>query len=365
MNKSRIQWTDYTWSPVTGCSKVSQGCKNCYAEAWHKRFRGGDFSVKLHPDKLHEPLHGLKGFERKHGRRPRVFVGPMTDLFHADVPDDFLYQVFITMALSSHIDFQIVTKRPDRMRAWASYDDGETQSTASIILGRALDRIHRDPSYSDAEWVRTYLRYPLPNVWLGVTAENQEEADRRIPILLKTPAAIRWVSVEPMLGGIEFGQINIGEYFCPVCDEFYDMPGSYLSPCCNAPESDETTGNGYELNCPECGNTFNTDEEILECPECGNIGGQYMPFAPSDVVRADDKTTAVLRKIDWVIVGGESGAHARPMQPDWVKSIRDQCNEADVPFFFKQWGPEGGYVDESGMPLLDGKVHDAFPEVMR
>lgn len=280
MNKSGIQWTDYTWSPVTGCSKVSQGCKNCYAEAWHKRFRAGDFSVKLHPDKLHKPLHRLKGFERKHGRRPRVFVGPMTDLFHDDVPDDFLHELFITMALSPQIDFQVVTKRPNRMREWASYDDGEIQSSARrIILGRALDRIHRDPAYSDADRIRTHLRYPLPNVWLGVTAENQQEADRRIPLLLKTPAAVRWVSVEPMLGPV-------------------------------------------------------------------------------------DLTSIKWTRLNWIVCGGESGPGARPMETEWVRSLRDQCNRADVPFFFKQWGPTVGYVDESGMPLLDGKVHDEFPEVM-
>lgn len=305
MNKSRIQWTDYTWSPVTGCSKVSQGCKNCYAEAWHKRFRAGDFSVRLHPEKLHEPLPSLKGFERKHGRRPRVFVGPMTDLFHDDVPDDFLYELFVTMALSPHIDFQVVTKRPHRMREWASYDDGEIQSTASIILGRALDRIHRDPAYSDADWVRTYLRYPLPNVWLGVTAENQQEADRRIPLLLQTRAAVRWASVEPMLGPVDLTNIRYA-----------------------------VTGHSQAFL------------DALICDEgaddCGDIGSAT---------------------IDWVVCGGESGAGARPMDIEWVRDLRDQCHDARVPFFFKQWGPKGGYVDESGMPLLDGKVHDEFPEV--
>lgn len=308
MNKSGIQWTDYTWSPVTGCSKVSQGCKNCYAEAWHKRFRAGDFSVKLHPEKLHEPLHSLKGFELKHGRRPRVFVGPMTDLFHDDVPDDFLYELFITMALSPHIDFQVVTKRPNRMREWASYDDGEIQSTASIILGRALDRIHSDPEYSDADWVRTYLRYPLPNVWLGITAESQQEADRRIPILLQTPAAVRFLSVEPMLGPVR-------------------LP-------------------------------FPTERDAHE--QAAGMGLEPMFFLVSGI----DPERRIGNGIHWVICGGESGPGARPMDIEWVRDLRDQCHDARVPFFFKQWGPEGGYVDESGMPLLDGKVHDEFPEVM-
>ncbi len=182
---TKIEWTDETWNPVTGCSKVSPGCKNCYAERMAKRLAGRfgypekphSFNVTLRPDRMDEPLHW---------RKPRmVFVCSMSDLFHPEVPDYYILRVFRIMGRPStdkHI-FQILTKRPERMRDWVN-------------------------QYVVDEWSRPD---PFKNIWLGVTAENQEAADQRIPVLLSTPAAVRFVSVEPILGPIHFRMPNFSD----------------------------------------------------------------------------------------------------------------------------------------------------------
>lgn len=245
MNKTAIEWAEYTWNPITGCTPVSEGCANCYAKRMAKRLagRGGypadePFRVTLHPERLEEPLR-LK--------KPRqIFVVSMGDLFHDDVPDEFICRVFAVIALTpvKH-RFLILTKRPHRMR--------------EFILGLP----QRDETFR--LWVRAGGEWPLSNLWLGVTVENQARADERIPILLQIPAAVRFVSVEPMLG-----------------------PVSLESQLGSAAESRRVL-NGWH-------------------------------------------------GIDWVICGGETGPKARPMHPDWVRSLRDQCRDAGVPFLFKQWG---------------------------
>lgn len=169
--KTGIAWTDSTWNPVRGCTKVSAGCKNCYAERFAERWRGvpghafeQGFDVRLVPEALDLPLHW---------RRPRrVFVNSMSDLFHESVPDTFIAQVFLTMSTASQHTFQILTKRPKRARQWIS-----------------------GPGLIDMRW-------PLPNVWLGVSVEDQASADERIPHLLATPAAVRFISAEPLLSHI-------------------------------------------------------------------------------------------------------------------------------------------------------------------
>jgi protein gp37 len=223
-----IEWTDATWNPVTGCTPVSEGCDHCYAKRIYERFHGkGSFEkVELHPDRLDAPLHWRKA--------RTVFVNSMSDLFHDGVPGVFIGAVWATMADTPQHTYQILTKRPGRM--------------ASVL--------------------RTYAKWcgpsnaVLPNVWLGVSVENQKWADVRIPKLLETPAAVRFLSCEPLLGPVDLD-----------------------------------------------------NEEWL--PPWGDGQG---------------------RAIDWVIVGGESGPGARPTHPDWVRSLRDQCVAAGVPFFFKQWG---------------------------
>lgn len=245
-----IEWTDATWNPVTGCAKVSQGCKHCYAERdWVRlqhlpAYAGREFTdVRTHADRLDQPLRW---------RRPRrIFVNSMSDLFHPDVSDEFIEEVFAVMALAKQNVFQVLTKRPDRMREHPIFSHSGT--CLWVGVRQAAERLFGvDPGPMDKA---------LPNVWLGVSVEDQAAADERIPLLLDTPAAVRWISAEPLLGPIDLIQ-----HF----------------------------GSG---------------------PAFGN------PAA-----------------LDWVVAGGESGPRARPMHPDWARSLRDQCVEAVVPFQFKQWG---------------------------
>ena len=264
--RSAIEWTDSTWSPVTGCDKVSPGCDNCYAETIAKRFAGSHafpdgFAVTLHPDRLEAPLHW---------RKPRrVFVNSMSDLFHDAIPDHFIESVFIVMAHAPQHTFQILTKRPGRMRSW----------------------------------IRRYQPDPLPNCWLGVSAEDQRWADIRIPILLDTPAAVRFVSAEPLLGPIDLLQ-SATKWVPPICDPRWK-------------------------------------------PEPVRKGsGQVVSRIPVGDV------------LHWVIAGGESGPHHRPMDLDWVRSIRDQCVEHRVAFLFKQ---VGGRTPKAGGRMLDGRTWDEYP----
>lgn len=243
-----IEWTrgddgtpGKSWNPVTGCTKISQGCKHCYAEAIAERFRGtktfpNGFDVTLHPERLGQPLHW---------RKPRrIFVNSMSDLFHEDIPADFIQSVWDVMVEADWHTYQILTKRPERMLA-----------------------------------VVPHLRYPIGtkwmdgpavHIWLGVSCEDQATADLRIPLLLQVPAAIRFLSCEPLLAPVSL-------------EAFQPFTGAL--------------NNGYRA-------------------ARGILGGH----------------------IHWVIVGGESGPGARPMHPAWVRSIRDQCLAAGVPFFYKQWG---------------------------
>ena len=261
-DKSAIEWTDATWNPVTGCTKVSPGCDHCYAETFAERFRGvpghhfeRGFDVTLRPERLDQPLRW---------RRPRrIFVNSMSDLFHDDVPDSFIATVFDVMRSAPQHTFQVLTKRHGRMRS----------------LLRKWTPITGTPP-----WVFTGP-WPLPNVWLGVSVEDQHWADIRIPALLQTPAAIRWISAEPLLGPVTFR------------------------------------------------------------------------WASWEPVRDRDHLDG-LRRLDWVVVGGESGRGARPMDPEWARSLRDQCQQAGVPFLFKQWG---GTNKKATGRELDGRTWDEYP----
>lgn len=182
-DKTGIGWTEATWNPVTGCSKVSQGCKNCYAlRDWPRLannpktiYFGRQFTdVAIHKERLQQPLRWTK---------PRlIFVNSMSDLFHESVPDEFIDQVFAVMALSEKHIFQVLTKRPERMCQYLNNPN----------------RRHLIGDFGILKW-------PLPNVWLGVSVEDQQTADQRIPILLETPAAVRWVSAEPLLEPVDLG----------------------------------------------------------------------------------------------------------------------------------------------------------------
>lgn len=300
MGRTKIEWADKVWNPVTGCNKVSAGCANCYAERMARRFpRVGmgvlssgvlrqrtatDFRVLLHPNRLDEPLHWRKG--------RRVFVGSMTDPFHEDVPDRFIASMFGVMAARPQHTFMMLTKRPERIEPWiewvvynATFHDDDPERECLNLASDALGG--HWISAEAAKAIEPGLRWPLPNAWLGVSVEDQKAADERIPLLLQTPAAKRFVSVEPMLGPV-------------------DLSLWTTNPRNQAREINRSID--YALAMGGC----EPDDD-------------FGPSLPDPM-------------LDWVICGGESGPGARPMHPDWPRSLRDQCQAAGVPFFFKQWG---------------------------
>ncbi|QOI66898.1 hypothetical protein SEA_BOSNIA_68 [Gordonia phage Bosnia] len=200
-----IEWTDATWNPVTGCTKVSAGCDHCYAETFAERFRGtpghyfeNGFDVQLRENKLTEPLRWRKS--------RRVFVNSMSDLFHDAVADDYIAQVFAVMGMARRHTFQVLTKRHARMRSLISSEDFQTR------VGQFRYRLgDNEPTAGDLSW-----GWPLPNVWLGVSTEDQRWADIRIPALLDTPAAVRFISAEPLLGPIDLACLRCP---CGECDD--------------------------------------------------------------------------------------------------------------------------------------------------
>jgi protein gp37 len=290
-DKSHIGWTDASWNPVTGCDRVSPGCAHCYALTFAERFRGvpghyfeHGFDVQLRPDKLDLPLRW---------RKPkRIFVNSMSDLFHKQVPDEFIDRVFGVMSATPRHTYQVLTKRPERMLRYLTERGNEQTETHALYdeISGARFRIERYAAEYEAadlgellEWREEGepLEWPRQNVHLGVSVENQHWADVRIPLLLQTPAAVLWISAEPLLGPLDLSR--------------------YL-----------LRGLGHD------------------------------EYGTWDVERA----------IDWVVVGGESGPGRREMDLDWARSLRDQCLAAGVPFFFKQpSGPKQGMP--SGDPELD------------
>jgi protein gp37 len=323
-DKTGIEWTDATWNPVTGCAKVSQGCKHCYAEReWPRMtklvpaYAGRQFTdVRTHSDRLEQPLRW---------RKPRmIFVNSMSDLFHPDVPDAFIDHVFAIMVLAKQHTFQVLTKRPARMREYLSQRTEELSSDdwfLNAALARsvfAASKAAGDPLPGNAPLMLAG-RWPLPNVWIGVSIEDQVAAGERIPLLLNTPAAVRWVSMEPLLGDVTLT----------------DVP-NVLGVAEGQRHLDALGGFAWECDGPDYVDTC-------------NIGS----------------------RIDWVVVGGESGPKARPMHPDWARSLRDQCAAAGVPFLFKQWGewaPRDTWIPASIKPQLaiaaDGAQvdHDVAPQ---
>lgn len=281
-DRSSIEWTDATWNPVSGCSKVSQGCKHCYAERLFPRpYPGRKFTdLRVHPERLDQPL--------RWARPRRIFVNSMSDLFHEDVPDSFIDAVFGVMCMTPQHTYQILTKRPERMLKYFEIGNARVFYWALQACG-VIQRMNACSSEDAASIAhdRGQRAFPLPNVWLGVSVENQETADERIPHLLATPAAVRFLSCEPLIGPVSFRW---------------------------APYYYRATGETYR---------------------------RYL-----ERVGSVDEFEA-LRKLSWVIVGGESGPRARPMHPDWARCLRDQCVAAGVPFFFKQWGEHAPWVDES------------------
>ena len=310
-----IEWTDKVWNPVRGCSRVSPGCKNCYAERVAWRFgqkegqpyhglvemtsQGPKWNGQLRevPTALLEPLSV---------RKPAMwFVNSMSDLFHESVPFDFIDQVFAVMALAKHHTFQVLTKRSTRMREYFMTrrefvgHDGTTREEVGL-WARVLDAEKRgellqsceylmlDPIQVGRSWTPTW---PLPNVWLCVSVEDQQRAEERIPDLLLTPAAVRGVSVEPLLAPVDLTSIRIPTGF---------------------------------------------------------------PYATHDC-----HLDALGSGLSWVITGFESGPGARPGHPQWARDLRDQCHAAGVPYFFKQWGEWAPAEQVTDSTLLPGEHYAA------
>jgi protein gp37 len=249
MGKTEIQWTDFTWNPVTGCTKVSQGCRFCYAETIANRFwKDRKFTdVICHPERLDQPSH-LK--------KPRmIFVNSMSDLFHPGVPFEFIDKVLNVMATNPQHTYQILTKRPERLLEWCKHQNAKLKK---------IGFDHIDGKY-----------FELPDfIWIGVSVEDQKSADERVPILQDVPAAIRFLSIEPMLEEISIGHLLRGDASIRGIDQFFKY------------------------------------------------------------------------KVNWVIIGCESGAKRRECKIEWVEKLVKECREAPIPVFVKQLQINSKVVDD-------------------
>ena len=273
---SKIEWCHHTFNPWTGCTKIGPGCDHCYAEGWAwnngivqwgpgaERRRTSEANWR-HPVKWNAEAERL-------GVRYRVFCASLADVFDNEVPADWRADLFDLIAKTPNLDWLLVTKRIGNAKTMMA------------------DALHLNPTALSNGQI-----WPLPNVWLGITVVNQAEADRDIPKLLATPAVVRFLSMEPLLGAVDLTDI-----------------------CCNRGESTEDHFSAL----------FDPDDDVNE---------DGTPF----------------RYVDWVIVGGESGPGARPMHPQWARDLRDQCVAAGVPFFMKQLSGERGKTikDISAFPL--------------
>jgi protein gp37 len=287
MAETKIEWSDMVWNPVTGCTKVSPGCDHCYAETFAERWRGvpghpyeQGFDLKLWPERLDMPLRW---------RKPRrVFVNSMSDLFHQGVPDEYIAKVFAVMAEAPWHTFQVLTKRPGRMASLLSRPEFPKLMNRAACEFPDLGYPLREDGWH-GEW-------PLRNVWLGTSVESQKWADVRVPLLLKTPAAVRFLSCEPLLGPVDLGLSHPG------------------------------------------------------FPYIGSMGGDWLEQ----------------NRLDWVIVGGESGPGARPMDLEWVRSLVGQCRAAGVAAFVKQLG---AHPYQGDLPWLcrssKGGAPDEWPADLR
>ncbi len=282
-DRSAIEWTDATWTPIRArhgdavgwhCEHVSEGCRNCYAEAMNRRLGTGLEFKPGHRKAIEMFLDEEMLLAPLRWQRPRmIFVCSMTDLFAGFVPDAWIDQIFAVAALCPQHILQVLTKRTERMRDYLT-----TPGRHTAILAAAAEITGETVTVGAGhDWP-----WPLPNVWAGSSVEDQATAEERIPILLDTPAAVRWLSMEPLLGQV-------------------DLTGVVLPPSW-------------------------VYQPLL--------GVRFDPMMPPTYGGEEEATP----KLDWIVLGGESGRGARPMHPDWVRSVRDQCSTADVPFLFKQWG---------------------------
>lgn len=319
-----IEWADSTFNPWEGCQKAGPGCDNCYAEARNARFSGGQ-AVNWGPGAPRRRTSDANwklpaqwqrqaaAFQAKHGRRRRVFCASLADWLDNEVPVGWLADLLHLVRKTPDLDWLLLSKRIGNWRS-------RLEAARDAML--------------NSHMIECWLRgMPPPNVWIGSTVVNQAEADRDVPKLLRVPAAVRFLSVEPTLGPIDLTNIPVGG------------------------------GHGHH---------------------------EFDPIITGNALRRADREAPHLH---WVICGGESGPKARPMHPDWARSLRDQCAAASVPFLWKQWGeylpvgqvrapgaemvvPRTGHAWDDGMTawrigkaaagrLLDGRTHDEWPEVRR
>lgn len=331
---SKIEWTDATFNPWIGCSKVSPGCAHCYAAEQNKLRKwtaGGEWGKERrrtsaenwkgplrwnekakdrvcsaghpYPNTYANLLHGKcyqcgERWENMIQRRPRVFCASLADWLDDEVPAEWLADLLALIHATPNIDWQLLTKRPENWRGRLMAASGCFSCSGNIVM----------------DWLNGE---PPPNVWIGTTVENQEYADRRIPEFLKIPARVRFLSCEPLLGAVDLEKIVLPE----ICE------------CC---------AGAMWLN------AFSGQEHCAgACDGCSLAQG-----------------------VNWVICGGESGPGARPMNPKWARSLRDQCEGAGVPFFFKQWGEwtsASGVLERVGKHkagrLLDGQQWNEMPDI--
>jgi protein gp37 len=329
MQKTDIGWTDYSSNPlkyrdnttgkvVWGCVKTSPGCNGCYAEASARRWdRGGPFTAaamrNLTPFLDEKELRSMLTYKPASGKR--CFCADMTDAFGEWVPDEMLDRLFAVFALRKDVVWQVLTKRAERMQRFVSERDGvmnlhwlvgpgisthnevEEWCRKNGVSREERERRRSIASYYHGDGQLARPPWPLPNVHLGVSVEDQAHADERVPALLQTPAAVRFLSVEPMLA-----EVSIGGALMP--------------------------------ECPQCGmhvDNRNGDENGRWCERCGRVG---------------------VAGIDWVIIGGESGPHFRPCDPAWIVALAEQCVSAGVPVFIKQ--------DAGQRPGMQGAIPDSI-----
>jgi protein gp37 len=301
---TKIEWTDATWNVITGCSVVSPGCKNCYAmKLAGTRLRHHPSRIGLTQPSAAGPVWtGEVRFNEQWLGQPlswnrprRIFVCAHGDLFHEGVTDVQLDDVFAVMAEANWHTFQVLTKRMERARSYLSDPGLPARIERAAVDAFNAWRIPRVLDDRAATW-------PLPNVWIGTSIEDQARANGRVPHLLATPAAVRWVSAEPLLGSVKLDKIE--------------------------PARSEHHGSLRQIN---------------ETIEINALAGTSLTDMGIEYGGAP--------RIDWVVVGGESGNAARPMNPDWARSLRDQCAANGVAFHFKQWGEwgEGDSIEATGL----------------
>ena len=323
MTKTKIEWATDVWNPTVGCTKISQGCKNCYAERIYERFHPNEkftSEVRLFLERLDQPLHWKKP--------RRIFVDSMSDLFHESIDQPFIAQVFATMAIAKWHTFIILTKRPKRM----------FEILGDLTFDKDIELWQEQMCFVEG-WCSQDFDYPLPNVWLGVSAEDQKTANERIPWLLKTPAVVKFVSVEPMLEKIDlYRSIQVSGD-----DDVWDE--------INAQEDvdGESEPEQFIEECEAECDWVNYGNDLVVNPEWYEWERNRNNIARFKVMKRD---------LLWVICGCESGQQARPMDLDWARSLRDQCQAAEVPFFLKQANIDGKLVK---MPAIDGEIWDKYP----